>query len=254
MIQNQYKNIPIEELKKIKKDIYRDDVLKISYIDNNSDSVVIVFAYGLKPPAEPKENFYLYTKNDKNIIHVVDLMTSWFNNFKPEFILEKIKHLINDKKVYLVGMSMGAFNAVHFSNILNVERCVAFCPQFFVKKMDLNLYDGELRNVLGRLKTFNIHTLSYSKYNNYRIIFGSDYQEKTHSYDTIDYCKNNNIDAFFTIFNDAPHLVLDYLNSSDGPVYEVIENFLYLSNDEIKNKYSHHSAHFFHASDNYTYL
>lgn len=251
MVENQYQNLTIDDLKNKRKIIYRDDVIKISHIDNNSDSVVIVFAYGLKPPAEPKENFYLYTRNDKNIIHVVDLMVSWFNNFTADFILEKINHLIKDKRVYLLGMSMGAFNAVQFSNYIKFERCVAFCPQFFVKKMDMNLYDGYLRIVLERLKTFDVHTSQYSKNGKYFIVFGSDEQERAHSYDTIKYCYDNNIDASFTIFNDSPHLVLDYLNNNDGPVYKIAENFLYEDLNTLKNKYSGYSANFFHASDNF---
>jgi hypothetical protein len=247
----EYDNLNIDQIKNKRQIIYKDDVIKISHIDNDSDSVVIVFAYGLKPPAVPKENFYLYTRNDKNIIHVVDLMVSWFNNFTADFILEKIKHLIENKKVYLVGMSMGAFNAVQFSNHINFERCLAFCPQFFVKKMDMDMYDGYLRVVLERLKTFNVHTSRYAKNKEYFIVFGSDDQEKAHSYDTIKYCYDNNINAFFTVFNDSPHLVLDYLNKDDGPVHKIVENFLHYNVNDLKNKYSKYSAHFFHASDNF---
>jgi hypothetical protein len=117
--------------------------------------------------------------------------------------------------------------------------------------MDMDLYDGYLRVVLERLKTFNVHTASYSKDKEYFIVFGSDNQEKAHSYDTIKYCYENNIDAYFTIFNDSPHLVLDYLNKNDGPVYKITENFLYDNIENLKNKYSNYSAHFFHASDNF---
>jgi len=93
----------VEEMLKKNNTIYQDNVLKISYIDNNSDETVIIFSHAVSVPKEGREMFGGYTHTDRNVIHIVDIQCSWFNNFTPEFILFKINHLIHDKKIYLVG-------------------------------------------------------------------------------------------------------------------------------------------------------
>lgn len=241
-----YKNNTIDELISKKQNIYEDENIRISYIDNNSNSTVIVFAYGMITLTEPpKESLPLYTKNDKNIIHIVDLKVSWFNTFTADFILSKINNLIYNKTIYIVGASMGAFNAIYFSNFIKSEICVGFGPQFSVKDPDPDRYGGNMKFYMDRLESVNVHTLNFSKTTEYRIIFGSDDEEQRSISPTIEKCKKENIKSFFTIFDDSPHLILNYLNDKSGPPNVVVEDFLFCSEDEIIKKYSSYSSRFF---------
>lgn len=246
-----YRNLSIDELVSIKENIYKDENLQISYINNNSDSVVILFAYGMITITEPpRENLSLYTLNDKNIIHIVDLKVSWFNNFTAEFILEKIQHLIDGKKVYLVGMSMGAFNAIHFSNFIKAEKCIGFGPQYSVKDPDPNRYGGNMKYYIDRLESFNVHTVNFSPDNKYVIVFGSDDEENLSSSNIINKCKAENIQALFAVFHDSPHLILDYLSKKEGPVDKIIEGFIDLNKQDLEQRYKEYSVSIFNSHQN----
>ena len=76
---NIYKNMSLKELKQVKKNIYKDDVIKISYIDNNSDSVVIVFAYGIRPPVKSLIKF----PSNEDYRHGINIV----NNGPDRFVL-----------------------------------------------------------------------------------------------------------------------------------------------------------------------
>jgi hypothetical protein len=248
-----YRNLTIEEINEKKRSIYADKNITISHIDNDSDSVIIIFAFAMALPRMPRESLHFYTKNDKNIIHIVDSEVSFFNNFTAEFVIEQIKDLIKDKKVYTTGMSMGGFEAVYLSNFIKVEKCLAIGPQYTILNVDPKRFNGDFKFFVDRIENLINHTIKFDKDTEYLIILGGDEEERISSDQTIKMCKTEDIDASFLIFRDAPHLILDYLNRQDGPIDKLIESFLHDDQETLKEKYSHYSTHMFKASDDYNY-
>jgi hypothetical protein len=248
-----YENLTLKELIQKKQSIYKDEDLSISYIDNNADSVVIVFAFAMYRPRKPVESLPFYTKTDKNVIHIVDINVSFFNNFTAEFVIDQIKHLIKDKDIYLVGLSLGAFNAIYFSNFVKAKRCLAFGPQYSLKNPDPDRYRGDFKFFVDGIKNMKHDTIQFSEDTEYVVVLGGDEEEKISSHQTIKQSRERNINAFFVVFDEAPHLILDYLNKDSGPIDCIVEGFLHDSQDIIKQKYSSYPAQFFRASDDYNY-
>ena len=73
------------------------------------------------------EEFFNLTKK-YNVLFIKDITRSWFNNVDAKLI----KRNISKKICYAIGHSMGGFNAIIFSTLHNVQKVIAFSPQFSI--------------------------------------------------------------------------------------------------------------------------
>jgi pimeloyl-ACP methyl ester carboxylesterase len=84
------------------------------------------------------------------------------------------------KSCYVIGHSMGAFNAIIFSSLYKkVKKVVAFSPQFSIHPQITK--DTTFRNHAARIKEWRYPKLKFTKNTNYLLIFGDDVKEKYHA-------------------------------------------------------------------------
>lgn len=216
--------------------IYHDDNLKISYIDNKSKEVVIIFSHARYLPNDGREMLGGYINKDKNVIHIVDIKCSWFNNFTPEFVLSKISYLVLGKIVYLVGASMGGFNAVIFSNYIDSKICIAFGPQYSIID-EISPHSDLTGPRINSIQNIKIDRMSFSKKTKYLFIFGNSYDEKQNYNKIFTECKINKIDAKGFIFKDAGHEVLPYIAKNFNGASLNIEKMIKLNIYDLFNEY-----------------
>jgi hypothetical protein len=120
------------------------------------------------------EEFFNLTKK-YNVLFVRDITRSWFNNLDVKLI----KKNIAKKDCYAIGHSMGAFNAIIFSTLYDVEKVIAFSPQFSIHPNITK--DTTFRNYALRIKEWRYPKLEFSKNTHYLLIFGDDAKEKYHA-------------------------------------------------------------------------
>jgi esterase/lipase len=120
------------------------------------------------------EEFFNLTKK-YNVLFVRDITRSWFNNVDVKLI----KKNIAKKDCYAIGHSMGAFNAIIFSTLYDVEKVIAFSPQFSIHPNITK--DTTFRNYALRIKEWRYPKLEFSKNTDYLLIFGDDAKEKYHA-------------------------------------------------------------------------
>ena len=120
------------------------------------------------------EEFFNLTKK-YNVLFIRDVTRSWFNNVDAKLI----KKNISKKPCYAIGHSMGGFNAIIFSTLYNVQRVIAFSPQFSIHPNITK--DTTFRNHALRIKCWKYLKLKFSKNTNYLLIFGDDEKEKYHA-------------------------------------------------------------------------
>ena len=123
--------------------------------------------------AQNEEFFNLIKKY--NVLFVRDITRSWFNNVDVKLI----KKNIAKKDCYAIGHSMGAFNAIIFSTLYDVEKVIAFSPQFSIHPNITK--DTTFRNYALRIKEWRYPKLEFSKNTDYLLIFGDDAKEKYHA-------------------------------------------------------------------------
>jgi len=120
------------------------------------------------------EEFFNLTKK-YNVLFVRDITRSWFNNVDVKLI----KKNISKKPCYAIGYSMGGFNAIIFSTLHNVQKVIAFSPQFSIHPNITK--DTTFRNYALRIKDWKYPKLEFSKNTDYLLIFGDDVKEKYHA-------------------------------------------------------------------------
>ena len=59
-------------------------------------------------------------------------MRSWGNSLDFNFIKDAIAPLVEGRKIYSIGNSMGAFNAIISTHYIPTDVCIAFVPQYSV--------------------------------------------------------------------------------------------------------------------------
>lgn len=115
-------------------------------VENKSDTLLIIFAgFGMsgKLPIFIFKNFLKKYNCDKLFLR--DLNKLWFLRKTKETlekdermnkILNFIKRVIKPrhKKIYTLGCSSGGFASILYGHLLNVNKCIAFCPQTLIGK------------------------------------------------------------------------------------------------------------------------
>ena len=102
------------------------------------------------------EQFFNLT-NKYNVLFVRDISRSWFNNIDTKLIKKNIKN----KTCYAIGNSMGAFNAIIFSNLHNIKKVIAFSPQFSIHPKISR--DKDFINHAARIRKWKYPQLIFSK-------------------------------------------------------------------------------------------
>lgn len=180
-----------------------------------------------------------YRGSDKNILHITDKKTSFFNFFTPEFVLSKVEKVINGKKIMLSGSSLGGFNAIIFSNYIDSDMCLAFAPPYSINSGEFRV-PPVAKPIMDRITDKKINTLRFSKFTKYRLIFGNDVDEQKSYSKAIPHCFNNDIDFEYLIFKKSEHNVMAFLkNNGFADQHEAGDLFLNNSMDQIKAACSH---------------
>jgi hypothetical protein len=112
---------------------------------------------------------------------------------------------------------MGGFNAIIFSTLHNIQRVIAFSPQFSIHPNITT--DTTFRNYALRIKDWKYPKLEFSKNTNYLLIFGDNDKEKYHA-SLIP--KQKNIRIIY--IKDCDHNTAKKLKKQEE-LYKIINNF-----------------------------
>ena len=120
------------------------------------------------------EEFFHLTKK-YNIFFIRDITRSWLNNVD----IKLIKKNLNKRKIdFIIGYSMGGFNAIIFSTLHKVKKVIAFSPQFSIHPKISK--DKTFLNYASRIKEWKYPQLKFSENTDYFLIFGDNSLEKYH--------------------------------------------------------------------------
>lgn len=116
--------------------IYDNSSYEVSLINRGSRNIVFVFgsagfAFGDGPIKEFKNSIFSLPRDNFDICWIIDKSIQWYNsddNPNLTLLLEGLQKSY-DFSVAL-GESMGGCAALYFSQYLNVNRVIAFGPQF----------------------------------------------------------------------------------------------------------------------------
>ncbi len=131
----------------------RDSIIVISDDDVKSDLTIVVFGGLYQRPGLPVFEFFkMLAPYEGNKVFVRDLNQCWYskgldksNNLEEVLIELKAKlEAFNSKKVVFLGNSAGAYAALVFGTLLEIDHIIAFSPQTFLSKL-LRLLNREKR-------------------------------------------------------------------------------------------------------------
>jgi hypothetical protein len=109
------------------------EFLKISYIEKDSDYVVVSFSSTPPDDTEPHEQF-ITTLTDKRVtgIYVVDKTSSYGNKIDWQRIVNAVNGIANGRKVVAIGYCMGGTLAVALTKYMPVSYVLAITPQYSI--------------------------------------------------------------------------------------------------------------------------
>lgn len=124
---------------------------RVTMIDMGTEDVYIIFngltgvGYALESEAT---DFYSLSKT-RTTIFITDKSMSWGNNLDWDRITEVVNPHILNKKVTLLGLSMGGTNAIICSQFIKANTVIAFNPQYSVYPEFFNEpeYGGWTKNI-----------------------------------------------------------------------------------------------------------
>ena len=147
----------------------------LDYFNSNKKKTIISFSSieGNKLLVQKNEFFNLTQKF--NVLFVKDVTRSWLNNVDIDLIKKTVK---NNKANYAIGYSMGAFNAIIFSNFLPIKSVIAFSPQFSIHPKISK--DKTFLNYAAAIKKWRFKSLKFSSTVKYLLFFGDTDKEKYH--------------------------------------------------------------------------
>ena len=145
------------------------------YFNNNKKKTVVSFSSieGSKLLIQKNEFFSLTKKF--NVLFVKDITRSWLNNVDINLIKKTLK---KDNTHYAIGYSMGAFNAIIFSNLFPIKKVIAFSPQFSIHPKVSK--DKTFLNYAAAITDWKFRYLKFSNKTKYLLFFGDTNEEKYH--------------------------------------------------------------------------
>ena len=160
------------------------------------------------------EEFFHLTKK-YNIFFIRDITRSWLNNVD----IKLIKKNLNKRKIdFIIGYSMGGFNAIIFSTLHKVKKVIAFSPQFSIHPKISK--DKTFLNYASRIKEWKYPQLKFSENTDYFLIFGDSSLEKYHGSLVP---KKKNIKIIY--IKNSDHEVIKKIKRT-GKMYKMITKFL----------------------------
>lgn len=233
-----------EEILDLTSVIYEDESLRVSHTRIiGATETIIMFPFA-RVHLGSTESIGFYRLADKNVIYIVDKNNSWFNDFTPELVLSIIDTLIKDQELYIVGISMGAFNAIHFSNFIKVKRCIAIAPQKSISRNinhrneDINL---AVKKLFRRNPRASVLTVTPSKDCENIIFWGSNSVEKVHSRPMLKELRSRKIPAVAVVFRDVRHDVVGNLSKLGGHKRHII--YEKLVGEELNSIIKYYTMH-----------
>ena len=215
---------------------YEDDFLKISYSNEfKSDRCLVVFTgvgHAMGAIDIQREEFYNQHKLGM-VIWITDKKRSWGNNLNIKKISSAVKRFSENRKIYIIGNSMGGFLAILFSKFLEAKKVIAFSPQFSVCP-DIVPDEKRWMNHRQFIDEYRYKDLSdsFDRNTKYALLIGDGQHEDIHYSKFIKFSSLSNIELIR--FNDTGHKVasnlknLNLLNQSIDTFFndQSLRNFL----------------------------
>ena len=215
---------------------YEDDFLKISYSNEfKSDRCLIVFTgvgHAMGAIDIQREEFYNQHKLGM-VIWITDKKRSWGNNLNIKKISSAVKKFSENRKIYIIGNSMGGFLAILFSKFLEAKKVIAFSPQFSVCP-DIVPDEKRWMNHRQFIDEYRYKDLSdsFDRNTKYALLIGDGQHEDIHYSKFIKFSSLSNIELIR--FNETGHKVasnlkdLNLLNQSIDTFFndQSLRNFL----------------------------
>ncbi|ENX38161.1 hypothetical protein [Acinetobacter sp. NIPH 2100] len=114
--------------------IFEDEHIRVIFLKGSSDTLVISFgdlisrAKGMSINAEKSLIKYQY-----NVIGIMPKQKSWFPKSSMLQMQQQIQPILEQfKGIVGYGGSMGGYAAIKYSNLLNMQKIVAFVPQYSI--------------------------------------------------------------------------------------------------------------------------
>lgn len=147
-------------------DIYEDDRLKISVVENTeadkADSVILSFTgfgHKMRHGNVQQPEFYGTGRIFAATVFITDKTRSWGNALDFAVIEQHIAKYTEGRKIFTIGNSMGGFNAILACHYFPVEACVAFAPQFSVDRRVVP-WEDRWAQAIGGIKSFGVSMIS----------------------------------------------------------------------------------------------
>lgn len=201
--------------------LYEDDSLKISIKNRYSKNVFLCFSGAGMMIANieiQKEEFAKSTKNSTSIF-IVDKTRSW-GNFDWYHLKSIIDSYLINKTIYSLGNSMGGFCAILASKYFDINKVIAFVPQWSVNK-SIVPFENRWEHYTDNIIIWN-HLSLEGSFNNrsiYHVIFGNRGDDMKHAKLFPD--KHNVILHFF----EGNHYVVQSLKDK-GYLYSIIDDIV----------------------------
>lgn len=198
--------------------LYEDNYIKVSITKRESNQVFLCFSGAGMSIANieiQKEEFSKSTKNATSIF-IIDKTRSW-GNFNWENLISIVGPYIEGKIVNSLGNSMGGFCAVVASQYFNLNKCIAFAPQWSVNK-SIVPFESRWEHYTEKIIVWRHLSLSgcFNNKTKYHIIFGNKGDDMNHAMLFPD--QENVIAHFF----EGDHYVVQSLKDK-GYLYSIID-------------------------------
>jgi len=198
-------------------------MVEIKHLWTGSKHTVVSFSSIGNTIEGVNAEFYNLKNHGYNVIWVLDHSKSYFSNIKIHDITRHIK----TDNVYAIGNSMGAFNAITFAGLHNVQKVLAFSPQYSMDPTIVPWEDRWQRQVTW--KNFKYPHLTFNNWTDYRIIVGHKSKDLRHV-DMFPKKKNINISKVY-----GNHVVAERYKKA-GTLYTMINDY-FLNNVELTQDY-----------------
>lgn len=168
------------------KKIFEDDNLLVKYKKGSGDIAIFSFTgvgHALGGIDIQREEFSKsLLVDDVTLFFIIDKKRSWGNSIDFDFLVKLVSPLLNDKKIYCLGNSMGAFNAVIFSYYFKTDVCLGFVPQYSVNKNVVKKEDrwDEYVVNIDEYKYKELNSFYFRDSTKYIFFSGSHYKERRH--------------------------------------------------------------------------
>ena len=146
----------------------------IDYFYRNKKITVISFSSIGRGRKYIQQNEFFNLTKKYNVMFVKDITRSWLNNVD----INQIKTSLKNNNNYAIGHSMGAFNAIIYSNLHPIKKVIAFSPQFSIHPKISK--DNTFLNFAANITKWKYKKLKFSNKTNYLIIFGDSEKERYH--------------------------------------------------------------------------